>query len=71
MKKQSMWLPSNNDIASYKLLSEMLKSLKNEFDLLSKKKSDEQLNKMKIKMVNKVLGQLKELFQNEDSSLSY
>ena len=62
-----MWLPSKRDIENYFLLSKMLEAQKSEFDLLSKKKSDSQLNKTKIKMVNRVLKPLNDLFQNEDS----
>ena len=45
----------------------MLDAQRQEFDLLSKKKSDGQLNKMKIKMVNRVLGPLNELLKSESS----
>ena len=45
----------------------MLYSQKKEFDLLSKKKADGQLNSMKIKMANRVLEPLKELFKHEES----
>ncbi len=67
MTKEKVWLPTEKNLDDYKLLKDMLYSQKKEFDLLSKKKTDEQLNPMKIKMVNRVLGPLKELFENEDS----
>ena len=46
----------------------MLHAQRQEFDLLSKKKSDAQLNPMKIKMVNRVLKPLNKLLKDE---LSY
>ena len=62
-----MWLPKNEDIENYLLLAELLAAQKKEFDALSKKKSDGQLNLMKIKMVNRVLEPLNALFKNEPS----
>jgi hypothetical protein len=61
------FLPKEEDIEKYKLLRDMLKAQKQELDLLCKKKSDEQLNLMKIKMVNRVLEPLNDLFKNEPS----
>lgn len=60
-----MWLPTEKDIESYLLLLGMLQAQRKELDLLSKKKSDEQLNPMKIKMVNRILEPLNVLFKNE------
>lgn len=60
-------LPTEKDIENYKLLKLMLESQRIEFNKLSSKKPTEQLNKTKIKMVNRVLEPLKELFKNEDS----
>ncbi len=51
----------------YFLLKDMLSAQRNEFDLLSKKNSDGQLNKMKIKMVNRVLEPLNDFLKNESS----
>lgn len=56
-----------NPITLYELLKGMLYAQKKEFDLLSKKKADGQLNPMKIKMANRVLEPLKELFKHEES----
>jgi len=58
-------LPTEENIEDYGLLKGMLYSQKKEFDLLSKKKADGQLNPMKIKMANRVLEPLKELLKNE------
>ena len=67
MTEENDWLPKEKNIEDYELLKSMLHSQKKEFDLLSKKKADEQLNPMKIKMVNRVLEPLKSLFSHEDS----
>jgi hypothetical protein len=67
MTEENAWLPTEKNIEDYELLKSMLHSQKNEFDLLSKKKADGQLNPMKIKMVNRVLEPLKELCKQEQS----
>jgi ribosome-binding ATPase YchF (GTP1/OBG family) len=67
MTKNNSWLPTEKNIEDYHLLKDMLIAQKHEFDILSSKKSDGQLNKMKIKMVNRVLEPLNELFKNETS----
>lgn len=67
MTEKNTWLPTEKNIENYELLKDMLRAQKNEFDLLSKKKADEQLNPMKIKMANRVLEPLKRLFVHEES----
>ena len=67
MSDENDWLPTEKNIEDYELLKDMLDSQKREFDLLSKKKPDDQLNKMKLKMVNRVLEPLKKICQNEQS----
>ncbi len=69
MAEESAWLPTEKNIEDYKLLKDILHSQKKEFDILSKKKTDGQLNPMKIKMVNRVLEPLKELFKQEQSHM--
>jgi len=66
MTEQDNWLPLEKNIEDYKLLKEMLCSQRTEFDLLSRKKADGQLNPMKIKMVNRALEPLKEIFKQEE-----
>lgn len=51
--------------ANFQLLKDLLRKQKIEFDELSKKKSNEQLNPMKIKILNRVLIPLKEYFIDE------
>jgi len=67
MSKKQSWLPTEKNIEDYSLLKDMLHAQRQEFDLLSKKKSDGQLNKMKIKIVNRVIEPLNELLKNESS----
>jgi uncharacterized protein with von Willebrand factor type A (vWA) domain len=67
MTEEQEWLPSEKNIEDFELLIDMLNSQRREFDLLSKKKTDGQLNKMKIKMANRVLVPLKEILSHEDS----
>ena len=62
-----MNLPTNKNIEDYALLKMMLDAQKNEFSILSKKNSNEVINKMKIKMINRVLSPLKEILKNEES----
>lgn len=65
--KETNWLPTNDQVQEFKLLRDMLRSQKTEFDLLSKKKADGQLNTTKIKMVNRVLEPLKVLLKHNPS----
>ena len=67
MSKKQSWLTTEKNIEDYSLLKDMLHAQRQEFDLLSKKKSDGQLNKMKIKIVNRVIEPLNELLKNESS----
>lgn len=67
MTEENSSLPTEKNLEDYTLLKDMLHSQRKEFDLLSKKKADGQLNSMKIKMANRVLEPLKELFSQEES----
>lgn len=67
MTEENTWLPTEKNIKDYELLKDMLYAQKSEFDLLSKKKADGQLNPTKIEMANRVLEPLKELFAHGKS----
>jgi len=69
MSDEKQWLPTSNNIDDYKLLIDMLSSQRKEFDILSKKKADGQLNLTKIKMLNRVLDPLKQLCEREPSHM--
>ena len=68
MTKKQNWLPTEKNIEEYGLLKQMLAAQRQEFNLLSRKKTNEQLNVTKIKMINRVLIPLKELFKHEESN---
>ena len=67
MNEENAWLPTKKELDIYNLLKDMLYSQKNEFDILSKEKTDELLNPMKIRIANRVLKPLKQLFKHEAS----
>jgi tRNA U54 and U55 pseudouridine synthase Pus10 len=67
MNEQNERFPTEKEVEDYELLKDMLYSQKTEFSLLSNKKADTQLNQMKIKIANRVLEPLKEIFKNEES----
>ncbi len=49
----------------YEMLSPILDGVYKEVKELSKKKADNVLNKLKVTMVNRILGQIKEVLENE------
>jgi len=61
-------LPSSDEVKKFEMLFPMLDSDVAEIRELSKKKQDEPLNPFKVKIINKKLGQIKELLKNEPSS---
>ncbi|PZX52525.1 hypothetical protein [Algoriphagus chordae] len=64
-KIENLDLPNEATVKKYNILSELINSLILETKELSKKKPDEALNKLKIKMINRVLDQLKEILKNQ------
>lgn len=61
-------LPSEADVSKYEMLAKMLESIYNEMKEFAKKKPDEPLNKFKVKMINRVLEQIKEIMKNEPTN---
>ena len=61
-------LPSEADVSNYEMLEKLLASIYEEMKEFSKKKPDEPLNKFKIKHVNRVLEQIKEIMKNEPTN---
>lgn len=55
----------NQEISQYNLLLPLLDSLVREMKQLSSKKQDLQLNKLKIRKINEILTQTKDLLQGE------
>lgn len=62
-------LPEEKDIVTLNILSPMLKSFLEEMKEFSKKNPNDKLNELKIKLINKILTQIKELLKNEPSVL--
>jgi len=60
-----MNLPTEEQIEKYKMLSKLLDSIYMELKDFSKKKPDEALNKFKIKTINRVLEQIKDVLSSE------
>ena len=58
-------LPSNSSIEKFEMLDKLVDSIYLEMKEFSKKKPDEPLNKFKVKNVNRVLEQLKDILSNE------
>ena len=61
-------LPSEADIKKYEMLEKLLASIYTEMKEFSKKKPDEPLNKFKVKHINRVLEQVKEIMKNEPTN---
>lgn len=64
-------LPTNRQAEKFELLHPLLKSVLFEVKELSKKKQDETLNKLKVKMINKILSQVKAEVLNDDPSIEF
>lgn len=58
-------LPSEADIERFKMLKDLLDSIYEEMKEFSKKKPDEPLNKFKVKNINRVLSQIRDILKNE------
>jgi len=65
MAKRNKEIISDNDTSKYEMLAPIFTNLLNEVRELSKKKPDGVLNNVKVKMINKVLEQLKDLLSTE------
>ena len=64
-KEKNLNLPSHADVEKYIMLEKLLDSIYEEMKEFSKKKPDELLNKFKVKNVNRVLSQIKDIMRNE------
>ncbi|BDS11480.1 hypothetical protein [Aureispira anguillae] len=61
-------LPTNAQVELFKMLDVLLNSIYFEMKEFSKKKPDEPLNKFKVKNVNRVLEQIKDILKAEPTS---
>lgn len=67
-KEANQNLPSEADVNKYEMLEKLLSSIYQEMKEFSKKKPEETLNKFKVKNVNRVLEQVKEIMKNEPTN---
>lgn len=58
-------LPSEETVEKIEMLTSLLSSISIEMEELSKKKPNEPLNKLKVKMINKILEQTLEILVSE------
>lgn len=65
LKDANSLLPSNENVLQFEMLYPLLEGDISEIRELSKKKQDEPLNKLKVKILNKKLLQVKEILRNE------
>lgn len=65
MAKKKNNLPSDALVEKFIMLSQLLNSVYTEMKEFSKKKPDEPLNTFKVKNVNRVLEQVKEVLKDE------
>lgn len=63
VKKEN--LPTDAQIAKFRMLNELTDSIYTEMKEFSKKKPDDALNPFKVKNVNRVLTQIKEYLKDE------
>lgn len=70
MAKKTTDKPSKQQIDKFDMLYPMLRSFLNEVRVLSKTKPNEPLNQMKIRMINRILVQLKDVLAS-DASVEY
>lgn len=64
----SEYLPSEADVMKFIMLYDFLESAYNEMKEFSKKNPDTALNERKVKSINKILKDIKEVLTNEPTS---
>lgn len=67
-RKQQEEFTTKEKAEKHEMLSPMLDAIYNEVKELSKKKQDDVLNKLKVKMINRILEQIKELVAEEPTA---
>lgn len=66
-KIQNNSLPSNEFTEKFEMLSPMLDSALSEMREFSKKKQDGVLNPLKVKLINRLLNDIKDILSSDDS----
>lgn len=64
-KLKSKKLPSQFQVEKFEMLEKLADSMYLEIKAFSSKKPDDPLNKLKVKNINRVLSQLKDILSNE------
>lgn len=64
-KNELQHLPTKTEVSAFEMLEKLLESIYAEMKEFSKKKPDEMLNKFKVKNINRVLSQIKEIMKRE------
>lgn len=67
-KSKSKKSPTQAQVEKFEMLEELANSMYMEIKAFSSKKPDDLLNKFKVKNINRVLSQLKEVLSNEPTS---
>ena len=67
-KKKEYLLPTEEEIDKFEMLSGFLNSISYEMEEFSKKKPDGALNKLKVKMINRILEQVKDILSSEPTA---
>ncbi|MDR1653898.1 MAG: hypothetical protein LBS01_09710 [Prevotellaceae bacterium] len=67
-KKYNHNLPTQAEVNKFEMLEKLLASIYEEMKEFSKKKPDEPLNKFKVKNINRVLAQIKDILKNEPTN---
>ncbi len=69
-KNKDINLPTGQEVDKYERLSPLLDSIYEEMKELSKKKPEELLNALKVKMINRILTQVKD-FLAKDPNIEF
>lgn len=67
--RKSETLPTEAQIENFLTLNKMIEAIYSEMKEFSKKKPDDPLNKFKVKNINRVLEQVKEILKNEPTAM--
>ncbi|MBT1699465.1 hypothetical protein KK083_21385 [Fulvivirgaceae bacterium PWU4] len=67
-KSQADQFPSDAEVDQFLMLSKLMEAVYEEMKDFSKKKPDEPLNKFKVKNINRVLLQVKDMLKSQPTS---
>ena len=64
-KKSNITLPNNTEVDKFERMSPLLNSIFREMKEFAKKKPDDPINVLKVRMINKILSQVKEFLKTD------